>query len=221
MKTYVRMFYKTRKSFFFCINCGIIWHGRGDFMYTLFIDTHDKNVILVVYKNGKVLKMKDVVSANKHSEITMPLLDELLKEVELDIHDIGEVIVVPGPGSFTGERIAVTIAKTIAYCLHIPIKVIDSLTEMAIQVNEEHKIVALEDRNGAFVGEFDSDNHLTKDIVYMNKSTYAEFKERNSVIIDIDIDYDKVYEYVKELNELNPHEVKPLYIKGISALNGK
>ena len=34
-KICVRLFYRTRKSFFFWLNCGIIWHGRGDFMYTL------------------------------------------------------------------------------------------------------------------------------------------------------------------------------------------
>ena len=48
-------------------------------MYTLLIDTHDKNVVLIVYKDGKVFKMKNELSQNKHSEITMPLLDELLK----------------------------------------------------------------------------------------------------------------------------------------------
>ena len=202
-------------------NCGIIWRGRGDFMYTLFIDTHDKNVVLIVFKDGKVFKMKNVLSQNKHSEITMPLLDELLKEVGIEVNDINEVIVVPGPGSFTGERIAVTIAKTIAYCLSVPIKTIDSLTMLAINVAGDKKCIALEDRNGAFVGEFDSNNKLIKDIVYMNKTIYLEYKENNDVITDVDVDYDKVYEFTKGLNTLNPHEVKPLYIKGISAIDDK
>ncbi len=190
-------------------------------MYTLLIDTHDKNVVLIVYKDGKVFKMKNELSQNKHSEITMPLLDELLKEVGIDVNDLGEVIVVPGPGSFTGERIAVTIAKTIAYCVHIPIRTIDSLSILAVNCSGDKKCIALEDRNGAFVGEFDSNNKLLSDIVYMNKTVYSEYKEKNDVITDVDIDYDKVYAFVKGLKELNPHEVKPLYIKGISALNGK
>ena len=55
----------------------------------------------------------------------------------------------------------------------------------------------------------------------MNKSLYSEFKNNNKVIVDVDIDYEKVYEFIMTLNSLNPHEVKPLYIKGISALNDK
>ena len=190
-------------------------------MYTLFIDTHDKNVILIVFKDGKVFAKKNVLSSNKHSEITMPLLDELLKEINLEINDLNEVIVVPGPGSFTGERIAVTIAKTIAYCLHIPIRTIDSLSILAININSDKKYVSLEDRNGAFVGEFDKDNNLINDIVYMNKTAYMEYKKDKDVISDIDIDYEQVYAFVEKKDSLNPHEVKPLYIKGISALNDK
>ena len=50
---------------------------------------------------------------------------------------------------------------------------------------------------------------------------YTEFKENNDVNTLVDVDYEKVYEYVMTLKELNPHEVKPLYIKGISALDGR
>ena len=190
-------------------------------MYTLFIDTHDKNVVLILFQDGKILKMKNVESTNKHSEITMPLLDELMKECELDIHDVHDVMVVPGPGSFTGERIAVTIAKTIAYCLSVPIRTIDSLSIMAISHDGDHKCVALLDRNGAFVGEFNRENELLDDIVYMNKSTYEEYISNHDVIVDSDIDYEKVYQFVIKKDSLNPHEVKPLYVKGISALNGR
>lgn len=190
-------------------------------MYTLFIDTHDKNVLIILYKDGKIIKKEDVVSANKHSEITMPLLDKVLSSSNVSVNDINEVLVVNGPGSFTGERIAVTIAKTIAYCLNIPIRVIDSLTILALNINADKKIVSLEDRNGAYVGEFDKDNKLLTEFKYLNKSTYEEYKNSNKVITEVDVDYELVYQYSRGLKTLNPHEVKPLYVKGISALNGR
>ena len=190
-------------------------------MYTLFIDTHDKNVLVILYKDGKIINKKDIVSTNKHSEIAMPVLDEVISSSNIEIKDINNVIVVNGPGSFTGERIAVTIAKTIAYCLHIPIRVIDSLTILALNVNKTSKIVALEDRNGAYVGEFDEKNEKMKELQYLNKSSYEEYKSTNNVETDIEIDYELVYNYIMKTSPLNPHEVKPLYIKGISALNGK
>ncbi len=190
-------------------------------MYTLFIDTHDKNVLIILYKDGEVLKKEEVVSANKHSEITMPVLDKVLTESNLAVNDLDNVIVVNGPGSFTGERIAVTIGKTIAYCLNIPIRVIDSLTILAINLTNNKKIVSLEDRNGAYVGEFDKDNNKLCEFKYLNKSCYDEYKSFNDVVTDVNIDYKLVYDYVMKLDNLNPHEVKPLYVKGISALNGK
>ncbi len=190
-------------------------------MYSLFIDTHDKNVVIIIYKDGKVYKMKNIESKNKHSEITMPTIDSLFSEANLDIKDIKEVIVVNGPGSFTGERIAVTIGKTIAYCLNIPIKVIDSLSVIAVNVDKDPKYVSLPDRNGAFVGVFDKDNKIIEDFVYMNKSSYEDYVNKHDVVNNIEIDYDKVYDLVKNVKPINPHEAKPLYVKGISALNDK
>ena len=165
--------------------------------------------------------MKNIESKNKHSEITMPIIDSLFRDTNLDIKDINEVIVVNGPGSFTGERIAVTIGKTIAYCLSIPIKAIDSLSIIAVNVDGDTKYVSIPDRNGAFVGVFDKDNKPTEKFVYLNKSSYEEYLGKHDVVYGIDIDYDKVYELTKNIKSLNPHEVKPLYVKGISALNDK
>ena len=48
-------------------------------MYSLFIDTHDKNIIEVLYKNGKVLDKNLRLSERNHSDYTMPMLDEILK----------------------------------------------------------------------------------------------------------------------------------------------
>jgi len=190
-------------------------------MYTLFIDTHDKNVLIILYKDGMIIKKEDIVSPNKHSEIAMVVLDKVLISSNISVHDVKQVIVVNGPGSFTGERIAVTIGKTIAYCLHIPIRVIDSLTILALHINGNKKVVALEDRNGAYVGEFGKDNFKLKEFQYLNNSNYEEYKKINDVVTEVTIDYELVYDFVMQLPVLNSHEVKPLYIKGISALNGK
>jgi tRNA threonylcarbamoyl adenosine modification protein YeaZ len=190
-------------------------------LYTLFIDTHDKNVLIILYKDGKIINKENLETKNKHSEVAMPTIEKVLKDANVDVSDLGGIIVVNGPGSFTGERIAVTIAKTVSYALSIPVRTIDALTILALGVDTDKKIVALEDRNGAFVGIFDSVYNTVEPLQYMNKSTYIEFKNNNEVNILVDVDYEKVYEYVMKQKELNPHEVKPLYIKGISALDGK
>lgn len=190
-------------------------------LYTLFIDTHNKNVLIILFKDGKILLKEDLESKNKHSEVAMPTIDKVLKNANIDITELDNIIVVNGPGSFTGERIAVTIAKTFAYSLNIPIRVIDALTILAINVCGDYKNVAIEDRNGAFVGTFNKDNQVVGSLQYLNKNSYIEFKNTNNVVVDIDVNYEKVYECVINSKALNPHEVKPLYIKGISVLDGK
>ena len=190
-------------------------------LYTLFIDTHSKNVLIILFKDCKIVTCENLETKNKHSEVAMPTIDRLLKESNVDVSELSEIVVVNGPGSFTGERIAVTIGKTIAYCLNIPIKVIDALTIIAINTDGDKKIVALEDRTGAFVGTFDKDNNVIEELQYMSNSVYKDYKSNNDIVTDVDINYEEVISYVSSLESLNPHEVKPLYIKGISALNDK
>lgn len=190
-------------------------------MYTLFIDTHDKNVLIILFKDGKIISTEDLETKNKHSEVALPTIASILDNSNVDVSELNNIIVVNGPGSFTGVRIAVTIAKTIAYALSIPIRTIDALTILALSVEEDRKVVSLEDRNGAFVGVFDTNYNVIEPLQYMNKTVYNEFKLSNNVNTNVDINYENVYQYVMSLKELNPHEVKPLYIKGISAIDGK
>lgn len=190
-------------------------------MYTLFIDTHDKNVLIILYKDSHILVKENIISPNRHSEITMPTIEKVVTENKIDVKDLESIIVVNGPGSFTGVRLAVTIAKTMSYALNIPIRVIDSLIIKALMIDADNKIVALEDRNGAYIGIFDKNNKFIKPYKYLNKNDYLIFKSHNDIVVDVDIDYEKVYQYAMSLKPINPHAVKPLYIKGISALNGK
>lgn len=190
-------------------------------MNSLFIDTHGKNVLLILFKNGKVLDKIDIETLNKHSVATMPSIKRILESNNCDAHSLKEIIVCNGPGSFTGSRIAVTIAKTMSYSLDIPIKQIDALTIMAVNVDSDKKIVALKDRNGAYVGKFDNENILLEDMVYLNNKEYNKLCESNDVIESLDINYEKMYSYLDSIEYINVHEVKPIYIKGISALNDK
>lgn len=190
-------------------------------MYSLFIDSHDAKVSVVLFKDGKTIMESIKESNNKHSTIVMPTIREVIESQNIDVKDLGEILVVNGPGSFTGERIAVTIAKTMAYCLNVPIKVIDALTVLAINVDADEKYVSIPDRNGAFIGVFDSNNNAITEFSYINKNEYLDLCDSQNVVSDIKIDFDKVYNYFKTVSASKAHEVKPLYIKGISALNGK
>ena len=74
-----------------------------------------------VWKNMSPFEKIDIETINKHSVVTMPSIRTILNNNNIDVKELNEIIVCNGPGSFTGSRIAVTIAKTMAYSLNIPI----------------------------------------------------------------------------------------------------
>ena len=210
-------------TIFFITYCGIISVKEGDTMYSLLIDTHGSRVILILFKSGKVFCNKTLDTNNKHSVVTFPLIKEIFEENNLNVHNLSQVMVVNGPGSFTGVRIAVTIAKTLAYTLNIPIKSIDSLMLLAININDVEKYVAITDRNGAFVGHFAVDNNVMEDYKYYNKSEYETLCKNNKVFEEdtISINYEVVYSYLETKESVNPHLVNPLYVKGLNIRNDK
>lgn len=181
-------------------------------MYTLFIDTHSDKIILVFYKEEKVFCKKEVETKQSHSVTTMPVLVETLEENGINIKEVKEVLVVNGPGSFTGVRIGVTIAKTLAYTLEIPIKTMSSLLIKAVSFAHEKIRIVEREKNGVFLGTFDENNQLIEEYIYLHNHEYL--KEEQD-IEDVSIDYEKVLEFSKSLEAINPHAVKPLYVKKI------
>ena len=182
---------------------------EGDSMYSLFIDTHSKIINIVLYQNGKVLKSKHEKTTKSHSSFIMPLIKEIIEEVKITKNDIKELIVVNGPGSFTGSRLGITIAKTWAYCKKINIKVISSLEVLAVSVKDNKK-VAIADPKGYYIGSFNQNNQLEKNYQYVTSIDQDYILEEQ-----VNIDYNLVYKYTKTLDIVNPHTIKPLYIKKI------
>jgi len=54
-------------------------------MYTLFIDTHSKNVVIILFKNKHFFVKKDIITSNRHSEVTMPIINEVFKEANITL----------------------------------------------------------------------------------------------------------------------------------------
>ncbi|KFN03188.1 tRNA (adenosine(37)-N6)-threonylcarbamoyltransferase complex dimerization subunit type 1 TsaB [Bacillus clarus] len=66
-----------------------------------------------------------------HSVRLMPAVEQLLKECNVKPKELNKIVVAAGPGSYTGVRIGVTAAKTLAWSLQIPIVGVSSLEVLA------------------------------------------------------------------------------------------
>jgi len=191
-------------------------------MYTLFISTFDKLITIGLLKNGEVLEQLEKDSSRNHSIYVMPMIESIINKNNISTSYLNEIIVVNGPGSFTGVRIGVTIAKTLAYTLNIPIKTITSLEAFAISSNlVSKKLVSINDLKGSYVGYFDEENNLIEDYLYLKTSEYEEYKKDKIELKENKLNLESIYKYLKNKDSINPHYVNPIYIKRIEALNGK
>ena len=196
-------------------------------MYTLFLDTHSATVVVAIYKDGKTLDFTSVPSDKDQCTVTMPTIDKILKKNDLSIKNINEIIVVNGPGSFTGVRIGVTIAKTFAFVLNIPFKTITCLEVYAISNKKgSGKLVAVKDPKGYYYAMFNQKNEIMWDYDYQTTEKFDAFieskrLERMLIKDNFDYDIDEIFKYMKDIPVLNPHQVNPLYVKGISVQNDK
>ena len=116
-------------------------------MLILGIDTSTKICTCSIFdsENGIIAETSLSVKKN-HSNIVMPIIDNLFKISDLKINDIDKIAVAIGPGSFTGVRIALGIAKGLAMALNKPLIAVNELDILeAIASGNENEIIPLID----------------------------------------------------------------------------
>lgn len=116
-------------------------------MLILGIDTSTKICTCSIFdsENGVIAETSLSVKKN-HSNIVMPIIDNLFKISDLNINDIDKIAVAIGPGSFTGVRIALGIAKGLAMALNKPLIAVNELDILeAIASGNKNEIIPLID----------------------------------------------------------------------------
>lgn len=205
-------------------------------MITLFIDTSSSDVSIAIINDEKILASISKSIPNKHSVYTVHFIDEMIKQANLTPTDIEKIMVVTGPGSFTGVRIGVTIAKVYAYLKKISITSISSLKMMAIS-NEHKYCLALIDahHNNYYIGLYDENNNEVISEQFNTKEKVLELikKYQPTLISNEEIevgeykvdkqslDIIKITSYYQNKETLNPHFVLPNYLKLPQALEEK
>ena len=202
-------------------------------MITLLIDTSSKDVSIAILKDSMILSSIIKSIPNAHSIYTVSFIDKMLKKAKLAPKEIDRIMVVVGPGSFTGIRIGVTIAKTYAYLNHIGIIPISSLKMRSILVPHDNCLSIIDARHdNYYIGLYNQKNENIIEEKFANKKEVLNLIEKYTptIVSDIDgnidnilykaakLDFQKIVEYYKDQLPQNPHLVNPQYLKQPQAL---
>lgn len=206
-------------------------------MKLLYIDTSSSYLYTAIVEDDKLLiELKKEFGQNLSQE-ALPNIVSMFEKINLNPKNINKIIVVNGPGSFTGIRIGITIAKVYAWSLDIPITTITSLEAMMLSSdNISYHVPIIDARRGYVYGAiYDDKNkqilkpqHIKIDdlelklkditnytIITNDKVEIAGKKEEyNPNIL-------KIVEYFKNKEEINPHAVNPEYLKLTEAEESK
>ena len=198
-------------------------------MKILYIDTSSSYLYSAILEDTKVLAEVKKEFGTSLSEESLPEIAELFKKTSLDPKDIKKIIVVNGPGSFTGIRIGVTIAKVYAWALKLDITTVSALEAMSISCEEETNHVPIIDARRGYVfaaiydkdsnvifkpkhilvEEFDKELEKLDDYVVISNNEL----ERYDTILKYDPNISKIVEKVMNRKSVNPHAVNPEYLK--------
>lgn len=100
-------------------------------MTILAIDTSNQTLGVALVEGNTIIAEHITYLQKNHSVRAMPGIERLLMDANKKPADIMKIVVANGPGSYTGVRIGVTIAKTMAWSLHIPVVPVSSLKVLA------------------------------------------------------------------------------------------
>lgn len=184
-------------------------------MKVLFIDTHLYDIKIILFEDDKILSQKNIVGEKHNSKYLLPTINEVCGDNNFD-----QIIVVNGPGSFTGVRLGVTVAKTLAYSKKIPIRTITSLDLLNFSGDNNHHYYSISDGNGYFIGEYEEFKQINE-LFYLSNQDYQQFINSNNVITSVIIDYSRILKKALEKSPINPHGVNPIYVKLIGVENDK
>ena len=206
-------------------------------MISLFIDTSLVNVSISIVKDNQILSLIQKSIPNMHSTYTTKFIKDALDHAGVDANQVDNIMVVNGPGSFTGVRIGVSIAKTYGYLINRDLTLVSSLKSLAISSNYNDTVMCLIPANkySYYVGIYNKDYNSVYPECSMKKDEVLELCNKyKPYIVGVDtsvigkykinkvnLDILKIVNYYLDKEKVNYHAALPNYLKLPQALEEK
>ncbi|TNF09769.1 MAG: tRNA (adenosine(37)-N6)-threonylcarbamoyltransferase complex dimerization subunit type 1 TsaB [Bacillota bacterium] len=175
------------------------------------------NVMYVGYSKDNILVDFSIrIAQRDHAKYLVDRIDQVLRRNKLKLDDIGEIIVGIGPGSYTGLRIAVMVAKMLAYTKQVKLRTVSSLFFMTS--GYEGKIIAAMDarRGYVFSAIYENGKVIAEDGYRKLSDIYEDPTSKGAQMVFIN---DRTFEicpkciYEKSVVVENIHDLIPNYLR--------
>lgn len=203
-------------------------------MITLYIDTSSSYLYTGIIKDSKLIIEKKEELGHSLSEVALVKIIDMFNENQLTARDINKIMVVNGPGSFTGIRVGLTIAKVFAWSLNIPISTITSLEAMATSINSNELKVPIIDAGKGYVyaAIYDGDREIFKPSYININNLYNKIYKKCIFVTNDEIDLNgekcaynpnilRIVNKFVDKSNINVHMVNPEYLKLTAAEENK
>jgi tRNA threonylcarbamoyladenosine biosynthesis protein TsaB len=134
-------------------------------MKILAFDTTNQTLSVAILFDGEIVAQENILKANQHSAMLIPLIEECLKRAEIWYSNLDLIAFTNGPGSFTGIRVGFSCAKALAISTDVPIVAVSSLAAIAYKyLNQQRKILVVNDArlDEFYLQEFEVENGCLK-----------------------------------------------------------
>lgn len=197
--------------------------------YSLLLDSSGSVLSVGLGKeDGSLLDGVSYEANQRQSEYMVEEIDKLLKKRDLSREDLSSVVTAKGPGSYTGVRIALTIAKTVAFALNIPLYLVSSLEMLKDGDNPCICLVNARSKR-SYVGVYQGEETILADQIMDNNLVLSYIEEHPDYLLCGDLTYLKqegrsvnVLENLAKViltkkPEEEPLGAKPVYLKDSSS----
>ena len=192
-------------------------------MYTILLDSSNTNLSVGIARDNLLLENISYEAWQQQSEYMIPELNKLLEKYKAKNEEISAVMVAKGPGSYTGVRIAITIAKTMAVALGCKLYAVSSLRVQKDGKNPS--ICLINARSGrSYIGVYEGDKTFLEDQIMKNDEVLKYIADHPGYSVCGDVKYlgleaketNNVLEMLslkEAVEDVNPLSLKPVYMK--------
>lgn len=157
-------------------------------MYRILLDSSNRDLAIGIGKDKILIDSVQYEAWQRQSEYMISELNGLLEKHHIDRKEIDAVVVSIGPGSYTGVRISLTIAKVMALALSCPLYAVSSLQVLR---KKEHPSVCLMNARSqrSYIGIYQDTQTILKDTIWKNDEVLHFLKDHPQYCICGDVTY--------------------------------